>query len=140
MSRAQTLILSQPHTASTLDQQNAAMQRLPMSPLGPGTTDKSSNWGPRAEYLGQSLDTYTPAPSNPSFTDALHPPHVTSTRKREGCLFSGPASSLDAFSSYPKRRSCPACPVGQPVHQRPQRLVPLVLKTLSPQTTNTPNR
>ena len=25
-----------------------------------------------------------------------------------GCLFSGEASSLDAFSSYPQRRGCPA--------------------------------
>jgi len=25
-----------------------------------------------------------------------------------GCLFSGEASSLDAFSSYPQQRGCPA--------------------------------
>ena len=53
------------------------MRHAQASDVSPGTgtcTDKLSNWGPRAEYLGQSLDTYTPAPSNPSFTGALHPP------------------------------------------------------------------
>ena len=129
-----------PLIGPTLASINAPCKGFRCLPWDRYYTDKSSNWGPRAEYLGQSLDTYTPAPSNPSFTDALHPPHAQSTQKREGCLFSGPASSLDAFSSYPKRRSCPACPVGQPVHQRPQHLVPLVLKILSPQTANTPNR
>jgi len=32
-----------------------------------------SFWGMRAEYLGQSLDTYTPSPSNRSSSGALQP-------------------------------------------------------------------
>jgi hypothetical protein len=34
----------------------------------PGT---SSDWKPRAEHLGRSLDAYTPTPSNPSSMGAL---------------------------------------------------------------------
>ena len=78
-----------------------------MSPVGSGMMlIILSDWGLQAEYLGQSLGTYTPAPSNPSSLGALqaHP------KVGHGCLFSGVASSLDAFSSYPTRRSCPAVP------------------------------
>src|ERR1043165_2560641 len=53
----------------------------------------------------------------------------------EGCLFSGKASSLDAFRSYPKQLSCSACPVGQLINQRLRCPVPLVLGATSPQTT-----
>ena len=74
--------------------------------------DTSGDWEPRAEHLDRSLDAYTPAPSNPSSMGALVPtmdklpsPHV-----EIGRLFSGKASSLDAFSSYPRQRSCPAVP------------------------------
>jgi hypothetical protein len=47
------------------------------SDVSPGNREiilNSGNWEPRAECLGQSLDTYTPTPSNPSSTGALHPP------------------------------------------------------------------
>ena len=71
-------------------------------------TDISGVWGPRAERLGRSLDAYTPAPSNPSSTGALDPPSRACRRRRDGRLFSGAASGLDAFSPYPTRRSCPA--------------------------------
>jgi hypothetical protein len=49
----------------------------PISPMG--TVIELSKlvflsfWGMRAEYLGQSLDTYTPSPSNRSSSGALQP-------------------------------------------------------------------
>ncbi len=72
--------------------------------------DSSGVWGPRAERLGLSLDAYTPAPSNPSSTGALDPSSRTCRSEREGRLFLGAASGLDAFSPYPSGRSCPAAP------------------------------
>ena len=73
------------------------------------------------------LDAYTSIPSTPSSMAALF--------LTEGCLFSGKASSLDAFRSYPKQLSCSACPVGQLIDQRLRCPVPLVLGATSPQTT-----
>ena len=73
------------------------------------------------------LDDYTPIPSTPSSMAAL--------LLAEGCLFSGKASSLDAFRTYPKQLSCSACPVGQLINQRLRCPVPLVLGATSPQTT-----
>ena len=73
------------------------------------------------------LDAYTSIPSTPSSIAAL--------LLTEGCLFSGKASSLDAFRSYPKQLSCSACPVGQLINQRLRCPVPLVLGATSPQTT-----
>ena len=64
----------------------------------------------------------------------------TRTCVPDGCLFLGAASDLDAFSPYPTERGCPACLIRQPVNYRLQRLVPLVLKALSPQTSCTPSR
>jgi hypothetical protein len=64
--------------------------------------DTSGGWGPRAELVDRSLPAYTPAPSNPSSMGAFVP------YNGNGCLFSGEASSLDAFSSYLQRRGCPA--------------------------------
>ena len=64
--------------------------------------DISGDWWPQAELVDRSLLAYTPAPSNPSFMGAFVPVNGN------GCLFSGEASSLDAFSSYPQRRGCPA--------------------------------
>ena len=71
----------------------------------PNTTnqlDTLGGWGPQAELVDRSLPAYTPAPSNPSFMGALVPVDGN------GCLFSGEASGLDAFSPYPQRRGCPA--------------------------------
>lgn len=73
------------------------------------------------------LDAYTSVPSTPSSIAAL--------LLTERCLFSGEASSLDAFRSYPKQLSCSACPVGQLINQRLRCPVPLVLGATSPQTT-----
>jgi hypothetical protein len=73
------------------------------------------------------LDAYTSIPSTPSSMAAL--------LLAEGCLFSGKASSLDAFRTYPKQLSCSACPVGQLINQRLRCPVPLVLGATSPQTT-----
>ncbi len=73
------------------------------------------------------LDAYTPIPSTPSSMATL--------LLLEGCLFSGKASSLDAFRSYPRQLSCSACPVGQLINQRLRCPVPLVLGATSPQTT-----
>jgi hypothetical protein len=64
--------------------------------------DTSGDWWPQAELIDRSLPAYTPAPSTPSFMGAFVPANGN------GCLFSGEASSLDAFSSYPQRRGCPA--------------------------------
>ena len=75
----------------------------------------------------QMLDAYTSSPSTPSSMATL--------LLLEGCLFSGKASSLDAFRSYPKQLSCSACPVGQLINQRLRCPVPLVLGATSPQTT-----
>ena len=44
-------------------------------------------------------------------TPRLHQTHLLwepSSHMGNGCLFSGEASSLDAFSSYPQLRGCPA--------------------------------
>ena len=73
------------------------------------------------------LGAYTSIPSTLSSIAAL--------LLTEGCLFSGKASSLDAFRSYPKQLSCSACPVGQLINQRLRCPVPLVLGATSPQTT-----
>ena len=73
------------------------------------------------------LGAYTSIPSTPSSMAAL--------LLAEGCLFSGKASSLDAFRTYPKQLSCSACPVGQLINQRLRCPVPLVLGATSPQTT-----
>jgi hypothetical protein len=75
----------------------------------------------------QMLDAYTSSPSTPSSMATL--------LLLEGCLFSGKASSLDAFRSYPRQLSCSACPVGQLINQRLRCPVPLVLGATSPQTT-----
>ena len=48
------------------------------------------------------LGAYTSIPSTPSSMAAL--------LLTEGCLFSGKASSLDAFRSYPKQLSCLSVP------------------------------
>ena len=48
-------------------------------------------------------------------------------------LFLRQASCLDAFSTYPLGRSCPACLVRQQVHQRRRTFVPLVLEDPSSQ-------
>ena len=73
------------------------------------------------------LGAYTSIPSTLSSIAAL--------LLAEGCLFSGKASSLDAFRTYPKQLSCSACPVGQLINQRLRCPVPLVLGATSPQTT-----
>ena len=73
------------------------------------------------------LDAYTSIPSTPSSMAAL--------LLTEGCLFSGKASSLDAFRTYPKQLSCSACLVRQLINQRLRCPVPLVLRATSPQTT-----
>jgi hypothetical protein len=73
------------------------------------------------------LGAYTSIPSTLSSIAAL--------LLAEGCLFSGKASSLDAFRTYPKQLSCSACPVGQLINQRLRCPVPLVLRATSPQTT-----
>ncbi|MEM1941177.1 MAG: hypothetical protein QXO09_08095 [Candidatus Caldarchaeum sp.] len=61
---------------------------------------------------GRSLHPYTPAPSNPSSTGALVAETGLSPgpNPASGCLVSGAASGLDAFSPYPQGRSCPAVP------------------------------
>jgi len=77
--------------------------------------------------ISPKLDAYTSIPSTPSSMATL--------LLSEGCLFSGKASSLDAFRSYPRQLSCSACPVGQLINQRLRCPVPLVLGATSPQTT-----
>ena len=57
----------------------------------------------------------------------------------KGCLVSGWISCLDAFSTYSKRLSCPACLIRQPVDQWPRCSVPLVLRATSPQTAALPS-
>ena len=93
-----------------------------------GEYQKLRTVGERGLNTSPKLRAYIPLPSNPCFRGVL------------GCLFSREVSSLDAFSSYPLGRSCPACPVGQPVNKRPRNLVPLVLKVPSPQTSYNPSR
>ena len=56
----------------------------------------------------------------------------------DGYLVLGGGSRLDAFSGYPVRRSCPACPIEQLVDQRPQAPVPLVPRGLSLQVSTRP--
>jgi len=78
------------------------------------------DWEPRAKRLGRSLDAYTPTPSTSSSMRALVPDRGPSPglTPRIGCLFSGAASGLDAFSPYPSQRGCPALPcrtTGTPV-------------------------
>jgi hypothetical protein len=68
----------------------------------PPEPDTLGGWWPQAELVDRSLPAYTPAPSNPSFMGAFVP------MNGNGCLFSGEASGLDAFSPYPLRRGCPA--------------------------------
>ena len=96
-----------------------------------GCTDKpvQVRWAIGGGRLNTSpkLGAYTSTPSTPSSMAAL--------LLTEGCLFSGKASSLDAFRTYPKKLSCSACPVGQLINQRLRRPVPLVLGATSPQTT-----
>ena len=55
-------------------------------------------------------------------------------------LFLRRGSSLDAFRIYPLARSCSACLVRQPIHQRRRTIVPLVLNEPSSQTINIPSR
>ena len=67
----------------------------------------------RAERLGRSLAAYTPALSTGYFAPALARGEflfLKNSMPRNGRLFSGAASSLDAFSSYPQRRGCSAVP------------------------------
>ncbi len=90
---------------------------------------KVEGWMPWAIGNGRlntspKLDAYTSTPSTPSSMAALF--------LTEGCLFSGKASSLDAFRSYPRQLSCSACPVGQLIDQRLRCPVPLVLGATSP--------
>src|SRR4030042_994102 len=68
----------------------------------PPEHDTLGGWRLQAELVARKLLAYTPAPSNPSSMGAFVP------FNGNGCLFSGEASSLDAFSSYPQRRGCPA--------------------------------
>ncbi len=89
------------------------------------------DWEQQAELLALRLVAYTSAPSTPSSLATLH--------HKEGSLFSGRASSLDAFRSYPKWLSCSACLVRQPIDQRPRCPVPLVLRATSPQATTLPS-
>lgn len=42
-------------------------------------------------------------------------------------LFQREVSGLDAFSLYPRQRSCSTCPYGQQIHQRLRPTVPFVL-------------
>ena len=72
------------------------------------------------------LRTYTPVPSNRCCSGILR------------CLFSRGASCLDAFSTHPLTRSCPACPFGQQVNQWRRAFVPLVLEDSFPQTSTSP--
>ena len=95
-------------------------------------SQKVEGWMPWAIGNGRlntspKLDAYTSTPSTPYSMAAL--------LLTEGCLFSGKASSLDAFRSYPRQLSCSACPVGQLINQRLRCPVPLVLGATSPQTT-----
>ena len=96
-----------------------------LPPTSDGTTNPSLvRWAIGNGRLNTSpkLDAYTSIPSTPSSIAAL--------LLAEGCLFSGKASSLDAFRSYPKQLSCSACPVGQLINQRLRSPVPLVLGQL----------
>jgi len=88
----------------------------------------------------EGLLAYTPVLSTGSSIPVLVHSIPREEDTMEGCLFSRGASSLDAFSSYPQQLSCPACPVGQPVHQRLRCPVPLVLGTTSSQTPSAPIR
>ena len=76
--------------------------------------------------ISPKLDAYTPLLSNLCFTSVLR------------CLVSRRVSCLDAFSTYPLARSCPACPAGQQVDQRRRTSVPLVLENPSLQTSASP--
>jgi len=69
------------------------------------------DWGWQVEPVGRSLPAYASTPSTESSTPALVPERALLPGLRAGisCLFSGEASSLDAFSSYPQQRGCPAC-------------------------------
>ncbi len=87
-------------------------------------SQKVEGWMPWAIGNGRlntspKLDAYTSTPSTPSSMAALF--------LTEGCLFSGKASSLDAFRSYPRQLSCSACPVGQ--LDRPEAALPCSSRT-----------
>ena len=105
----------------------------PISGLPPTTVARTNpgivRWAVGNGRLNTSpkLGAYTSIPSTLSSIAAL--------LLAEGCLFSGKASSLDAFRTYPKQLSCSACPVGQLINQRLRCPVPLVLGATSPQTT-----
>gem|GEM_PF-1320499 len=74
--------------------------------------------GDRGLNASANLGAYTPVPSNPSSMGVLVPsdpwqspaPGGVEPALENGCLFSGPASGLDAFSPYRLRRGCPAVP------------------------------
>ena len=110
-------------------------QRASIAPrIGPTSTalaNTSSERQPRAIGSGG----HTPPPHQ---TRLLREPSPPGSPPTDGRLFSGRGSRLDAFSGYPLRRSCPACPAGQPVDQRPRRPVPFVLGAPSPQAAHTP--
>gem|GEM_PF-3981565 len=110
-------------------------------PFQPST---SGDWEWRAEPVDpEGSPGLHPHPINGVFYPSPRPRHETCRQvsaPRIGRLFSGGASGLDAFSPYPRRRSCPACPTGQLVHQRPPRPVPFVLRTCSPQAAGTSSR
>ena len=76
-----------------------------------------------ADLIPRCLGTYIPILSNFSFKRALG-----------WCLVLRLVSSLDAFSCYPLVRSCSACLVRQPIHQRHRITVPFVLSDPSSQT------
>ena len=67
-----------------------------------------SDWEWQAELVARRLPAYTSTPSTRSSIATLVNPPSLRRAKIDGCLFSGVASSLDAFSSYPQRLSCPA--------------------------------
>ncbi len=97
--------------------------------------DAFSGYPLRRGCAAYALWGFTPPPHQPFF---LWDPSSLGNPLAHGRLFSGRGSRLDAFSGYPLRRSCPACPAGQPVDQRPRRPVPFVLGAPSPQAAHTP--
>jgi len=95
--------------------------------------------GERGLNTSPKLRTYIPLPSTSSYTRPSLARRYSRISLPNGYLFSGEASGLDAFSPYPQWRSYPAVQA-QPVHQRPQRIVPFVLDAFSPQVTDTFSR
>lgn len=63
-----------------------------------------------------------------SFPFTLLPYQTDLLSVLQSCLVLSAASTLDAFRSYQQARSCPATAFRQPVDQRRQSLVPLVLE------------